>query len=240
VQNLTEEPMCFDRMKFECVEGWDVEDINEWSSEVIDEEALQDSPSKTVFSGSMAIMQPQDTRQYLYILSPQEDVVPKFPIIHQPGSIIPLGRLDISWRTGRLLTSVCKPPNVLFNYIINVLFRFCREGYHFYRRQCRHLQFLLISFTNTLEAINHHLGLTLQQSAHKVQRLMGIDPALPLPSKLAFPRPGDHNLQVQEHSLPNFLRPIPILSSYHDLMWKLTWSSKTSTTVIYLLRNLST
>lgn len=54
-------------------------------------------------------MHPQDMRQYIYILSPT--VVPSFPAAHPPGSVIPLGRLDISWRSsfgepGRLLTSV--------------------------------------------------------------------------------------------------------------------------------------
>lgn len=54
-------------------------------------------------------MQPQDMRQYIYILSPK--AVPEFPVTHAPGSVISLGRLDIAWRSsfgepGRLLTSV--------------------------------------------------------------------------------------------------------------------------------------
>jgi hypothetical protein len=54
-------------------------------------------------------MQPQDMRQYIYILAPK--VLPDLPITHTPGSVISLGRLDIAWRSsfgepGRLLTSV--------------------------------------------------------------------------------------------------------------------------------------
>jgi len=88
-------------MRFECVDGWNVKDGN-----VTDNEGQQET---SIFSGSMALMQPQDMRQYIYILTPK---TPKFfPVIHSPGSIIPLGRLDISWRSsfgepGRLLTSM--------------------------------------------------------------------------------------------------------------------------------------
>jgi hypothetical protein len=54
-------------------------------------------------------MQPQDMRQYIYILVPK--VLSGLPITHAPGSVISLGRLDIAWRSsfgepGRLLTSV--------------------------------------------------------------------------------------------------------------------------------------
>ncbi|EAU88405.2 hypothetical protein CC1G_05171 [Coprinopsis cinerea okayama7 len=92
IQNLTPASMFFEKMRFECAEGFDVDDIN-----------------GPVFSGSFATMQPQDTRQYVYILTPKSTTVapPALP----PGSIIPLGRLDISWRSsygepGRLLTSM--------------------------------------------------------------------------------------------------------------------------------------
>ncbi|TRM59410.1 hypothetical protein BD626DRAFT_508230 [Schizophyllum amplum] len=52
---------------------------------------------------------PQDMRQYIYIMNPKSP--PKIPVVHSPGSIIPLGRLDIAWRSsfgepGRLLTSM--------------------------------------------------------------------------------------------------------------------------------------
>ncbi|EIN11078.1 hypothetical protein PUNSTDRAFT_51631 [Punctularia strigosozonata HHB-11173 SS5] len=60
-------------------------------------------------------MQPKDTRQFLYVLSPLS--IPDFPVTHAPGSILPLGRLDIFWRSGfdepgRLITSTlsCRIP----------------------------------------------------------------------------------------------------------------------------------
>jgi hypothetical protein len=64
---------------------------------------------RSIFSGSMAPMQPQDIRQYIYILTPKS--IEFLPTVHVPGSIIHLGRLDISWKSsfgepGRLLTSM--------------------------------------------------------------------------------------------------------------------------------------
>jgi trafficking protein particle complex subunit 13 len=98
VQNLTQEPMWFERMRFESVDGWEVVDGN-----------ISHKDGTNLFSGPIAIMQPQDVRQYVYILTPTS--VPSFPLVHSPGTIIPLGRLDLSWRSsfgepGRLLTSV--------------------------------------------------------------------------------------------------------------------------------------
>ena len=103
IQNLTQDAMWLERMQFECVDGWQVQDANGACSPA-------DALSGQLFSGSMALMQPQDVRQYIYILSPK--VLPPFPVAHTPGSILALGRLDISWRSsfgepGRLLTSVC-------------------------------------------------------------------------------------------------------------------------------------
>lgn len=97
IQNLTQDAMWLERMQFECVEDWQ---LDEKSSSMADED---------IFSGSMALMQPQDMRQYIYALSPK--ILPAFPVTHTPGSSIALGRLDISWRSlygepGRLLTSV--------------------------------------------------------------------------------------------------------------------------------------
>ncbi|KAF8519317.1 hypothetical protein BU17DRAFT_75917 [Hysterangium stoloniferum] len=98
VQNLTQESMWFERMKFECVEGWSAVDGN-----------ISQETGKNIFSGSIAIMQPQDVRQYVYILMPT--TIPSFPLVYPPGTVIPLGRLDLSWRSpfgepGRLLTSL--------------------------------------------------------------------------------------------------------------------------------------
>ncbi|KAJ7236717.1 hypothetical protein B0H12DRAFT_1204464 [Mycena haematopus] len=101
IQNLTTETMWFERMRFECADGWDVVDGNR-----ID---VDSEDSESVFSGSIALMQPQDMRQYIYILSRKSATLA--PVVHAPGSTIPLGRLDISWRSsygepGRLLTSM--------------------------------------------------------------------------------------------------------------------------------------
>lgn len=102
IQNLTAETMWFERMRFECADGWDVVDGN-----LIDVDREEELGS--IFSGSTALMQPQDMRQYIYILSRTSTTLT--PVVHPPGSIIALGRLDISWRSsygepGRLLTSM--------------------------------------------------------------------------------------------------------------------------------------
>ncbi|TDL27232.1 DUF974-domain-containing protein [Rickenella mellea] len=98
IQNQTQEPMWFERMRLEPSDGWRAEDGN-----VLDGE--------NIFSGTNALMNPQDMRQYIYVLTPVPAVKPSFPVPPTPGTVIPLGRLDISWRSslgepGRLLTSV--------------------------------------------------------------------------------------------------------------------------------------
>jgi len=75
-------------MAFEAIEEWNAQDAN---------------------NKETALMQPQDMRQYIYILTPKSFTLE--PISRTPGTIIPLGRLDISWRSsfgepGRLLTSM--------------------------------------------------------------------------------------------------------------------------------------
>ena len=90
--------MWFERIVFEPAPGWDAQDVN-----------LLPDGQRTLFSGPMAMMQPQDTRQYLYVLN--ETNPPSIPTQYAPGTVLPLGRLDISWRSsfgepGRLLTSV--------------------------------------------------------------------------------------------------------------------------------------
>ncbi|KAL4074696.1 hypothetical protein V8B97DRAFT_2016708 [Scleroderma yunnanense] len=116
IQNTTQEPMWFARIYFECAEGWTAIDMNQLSGATPDEKTH-------IFSGSMALLQPHAVRQYIYVLSPT--TIPIFPVLLQPGSIIQLGRLDISWRTqfgepGRLLTSMLSrripgppPPSVI-------------------------------------------------------------------------------------------------------------------------------
>jgi hypothetical protein len=99
IQNLTQDALWFQRIGFECADGWNVEDINT---------AGGDSQNG-LFTSDNALMQPQDMRQYIYILTPK--MLPDLPTTHAPGSVIALGRLDIAWRSsfgepGRLLTSV--------------------------------------------------------------------------------------------------------------------------------------
>jgi hypothetical protein len=96
IQNLTQKPMTFQRVLFECVDGWTVEDVN-----------------GDIYVGSAATPA-QEVRQYLYILTSHVAKNKKAPA---PGSVIPLGRLDISWTTtfgepGRLLTSVSGNNNL--------------------------------------------------------------------------------------------------------------------------------
>lgn len=104
IQNTTQEPMWFERIDFDCAEGWTATDMNKVRSGT--DNSAESTP---LFSGSVALMQPQATRQYIYVLLPT--TIPTFPAPAQPGSVISLGRLDISWRThygepGRLLTAM--------------------------------------------------------------------------------------------------------------------------------------
>lgn len=108
IQNLTQEPMWFERMLFEPAQGWRVDDANVFAAGALDADAMSVG-GESLFSGPTGMMQPQDARQYLYILS--ATVLPTFAVQHSPGQVIPLGRLDITWRSsfgepGRLLTSV--------------------------------------------------------------------------------------------------------------------------------------
>lgn len=100
IQNLTQDAICFERMSLECTDGWAMADGNMLHA---------GDDEQSIFSGSMALMQPQDIRQYIYILTPKS--IELLPTVHVPGSIIHLGRLDISWKSsfgepGRLLTSM--------------------------------------------------------------------------------------------------------------------------------------
>ena len=102
IQNLTQAAICFERMRLECTDAWEAVDGNIVSGG-------EGKGETSIFSGAMALMQPQDMRQYVYILTPK--VTEPSTNTPAPGSIIPLGRLDISWRSsfgepGRLLTSM--------------------------------------------------------------------------------------------------------------------------------------
>ncbi|QRW04315.1 hypothetical protein RhiLY_03314 [Ceratobasidium sp. AG-Ba] len=114
VQNLTTKPLHFERIKFECAEGWQLENNPTAQSTSSDRRKSITSDSKNEESGvhdSLALLHPQDLRQYMYILLPTPEATPSFPIPYPPGTIIALGRLDMSWRSsfgepGRLLTSM--------------------------------------------------------------------------------------------------------------------------------------
>ncbi|KIM32333.1 hypothetical protein M408DRAFT_20647 [Serendipita vermifera MAFF 305830] len=102
VQNLTQEPLWFERLDFKPVDGWTAVDGNKLDPST-------SSSRSRGFYGPGSLVQPQDTFQYVYILSPA--VIPSFPSKPAPGSVIPLGRLDMAWRSnfgepGRLLTSM--------------------------------------------------------------------------------------------------------------------------------------
>lgn len=110
IQNLTSTSIWFEKMWLEPVDGWQVE--NEDAPVSNEGEKREESNGLSVFSGSIAPMQPQDLRQYIFVMMPKQNKtsrsIPQPPV---PGTVVPLGRLDISWRSsmgepGRLLTSV--------------------------------------------------------------------------------------------------------------------------------------
>ncbi|PVG02984.1 DUF974-domain-containing protein [Serendipita vermifera] len=102
LQNLTQEPMWFEKLEFRPVDGWTSVDskTSDQSPKIMDETEGR-SPN--------SLVHPQDTIQYVYTLMPA--MIPVFPVKPVPGSVIPLGRLDMVWRStfgepGRLLTSM--------------------------------------------------------------------------------------------------------------------------------------
>ncbi|KAF8626146.1 hypothetical protein AX15_005040 [Amanita polypyramis BW_CC] len=103
IQNLCQQPLYFEQMRFECAEDWEAKDANIIALDT------NEGQEQCIYSNSMALIQPQDTRQYVYILSPR--VTTLVPIAYAPGNVVSLGRLNISWRSsfgepGRLLTSM--------------------------------------------------------------------------------------------------------------------------------------
>lgn len=103
-QNVSPEGIVFDKVALQPVQRLTAETIGE------------DTASKATASNSNSTLMPGDTKQYLFLLSPsKEDSTlddtagpsrPKpckksvFPPDVAPGSILPLGRLDLTWRSG--------------------------------------------------------------------------------------------------------------------------------------------
>lgn len=111
VQNTSMTGLVFDKVLLEPVKG--LLSSSATNSEIIKLQRQQSSSNETLF--------PDDTRQYLFTLSPDETYPRKegesstprsvFPPVYTPGSILPLGRLDMAWfsapyrESGRLQTS---------------------------------------------------------------------------------------------------------------------------------------
>ena len=121
VQNVAGTPMYLERMRYEVNQLFEYDDLNtiitphdasldplapnSVSSDVASEPSLVDPNSMTtsVF-GPTSYLNPQDTRQYLYLLRPK---IPNDPLARTTPT---LGKLDMIWRTqlgqsGRLQTS---------------------------------------------------------------------------------------------------------------------------------------
>ncbi|BGP28239.1 hypothetical protein JCM10295v2_007226 [Rhodotorula toruloides] len=88
IQNHCDSSMWFERMRFETLPGFTLEDQNDG-----------------LYEGAEALLPPGGLRQFLYILQ----AGPEVPLV-PPGASQGLGRIDIGWRTrngevGRLLSS---------------------------------------------------------------------------------------------------------------------------------------
>ena len=98
IQNVTQDPMWFERLRFEPVDGLVAVDGN-----VYQPSGTQTSSS--IFSGWSALMHPSDVRQYLYIISPTSPT----PSWAAPaaGSVVPLGRY------------VIRSPQIFRSFVLN-------------------------------------------------------------------------------------------------------------------------
>ncbi|TPX40578.1 hypothetical protein SeLEV6574_g06550 [Synchytrium endobioticum] len=120
IQNLSTAPMCLERMKFDPNDLFDSTDLNTTNSTIPTTINDNTTTIPTVFDHA-PYLSPQDTRQYLYMLSPK---TPNDPLAQTTST---LGKLDIMWRTsmaqiGRLQTSQLSrkvPP--IEPYDINVI-----------------------------------------------------------------------------------------------------------------------
>lgn len=102
IQNITSGPICLEKVSLECSQLFKVSSLNTVDNNI------------SVF-GSMNLLQPQASCQYLYCLSPQPSLVSD---IKQLTATTNIGKLDIVWRSnlgerGRLQTSQLQrePPD---------------------------------------------------------------------------------------------------------------------------------
>ncbi|RUS20789.1 hypothetical protein BC937DRAFT_94383 [Endogone sp. FLAS-F59071] len=113
VQNVATNPMFLERMRFEPAEHFAFRDLNFVISPSNDSATVVPTPAPSVF-GIHNYLNPQDIRQYLYLLTPKD---PHDDRLARTTNA--LGKLDIIWRstlgeTGRLQTSQLtrKPPQL--------------------------------------------------------------------------------------------------------------------------------
>lgn len=211
--------MWFERVGLEAVEGWTIEDEN-----VVGTGPVKES----IFSEKTALMQPQDMRQYVYTMMPIS--IPSFPAVHTPGSIIPLGRLDISWRSsfgepGRLLTSVCiflsRCPSVS-----HISLRCFPVASLYSPPSKRHPQYLRIFNVTQRPHQEYHLDPALHNMPHRLPALQPSDQA-------------HHSAVGQAHHqyllAPNHLGPfqLPHPKSYCPLQLDHPILKSTSSSVIF-------
>lgn len=96
VQNITSGPLCLERVELEPSPFFSVTPMNTLAQE-----------SNSLVFGRMNVVNPHDTRQYLYCLKPKPEARMNLSLLRQATAI---GKLDIVWRTnmgdrGRLQTS---------------------------------------------------------------------------------------------------------------------------------------
>lgn len=99
-QNVSPEGMIFDRVFLEAVHGLISRSVKALDA---DEPEGEDGDGEK----ETRTLLPSETRQYLFLLTPTPPTVAEgsaprssFPPVHQPGTILPLGRLDLTWRSG--------------------------------------------------------------------------------------------------------------------------------------------
>ncbi|KAI5452361.1 hypothetical protein NCC49_000921 [Naganishia albida] len=113
IQNITHTPISFSSVEFLPVPGIAV--VEAPASKHQPKGDTQKSVLLTLFDGAAELLQPGNTRQLLYVLAPTpRPAFPKSSLFlphYNPGQMLPLGKLDLTWsgpygETGHLMTSV--------------------------------------------------------------------------------------------------------------------------------------